>query len=90
MKILLVKLTSLGDIIHNLPIIWDIRHHYPDVQIDWIVDELYVELLKPLQSNENFKGIDNIIPIKLRRWHKELRNGIILRPLLELQKNILI
>lgn len=75
LKILLVKLSSLGDIIHNLPIVWDIRKKYPDAQIDWIVDELYIELLKPLQSTKNFKGIDNIIPIGLRRWHKALKKG---------------
>jgi heptosyltransferase-1 len=71
-KILLVKLSSLGDVLHNLPIIWDLRKRLPNAQIDWIVEEAYVHLLEPLKSTSNFKGIDHIIPIAFRRWRKNL------------------
>ena len=71
-KILLVKLSSLGDVLHNLPIVWDLRKRLPNAQIDWIVEEAYVPLLAPLQTTENFRGIDRIIPIALRRWRKSL------------------
>ncbi|OZA15263.1 MAG: lipopolysaccharide heptosyltransferase I [Polynucleobacter sp. 24-46-87] len=56
-KILLVKLSSLGDVLHNLPIVWDLRARLPDAQIDWVVEEGYVHLL---------------IPFGLRRWKKNL------------------
>jgi len=71
-KILLVKLSSLGDILHNLPIVWDLRTRLPDAQIDWAVEEGYVHLLEPLLSSYDFKGIDRIIPFGLRRWKKNL------------------
>jgi len=71
-KILLVKLSSLGDVLHNLPIVWDLRARLPDAQIDWVVEEAYVHLLTPLLSREGFRGIDCIIPIGLRRWKKNL------------------
>ena len=71
-KILLVKLSSLGDILHNLPIAWDLRARFPDAQIDWVVEEGYVNLLKPLLSNQHFRGIDRIIPFGLRGWKKSL------------------
>ena len=71
-KILLVKLSSLGDVLHNLPIVWDIRARLPDAQIDWVVEEAYVHLLQPLLSRGDFKGIDRIIPFSLRRWKKSL------------------
>ena len=71
-KILLVKLSSLGDVLHNLPIVWDLRARLPDAQIDWVVEEAYVDLLAPLQSKEGFRGIDRIIPFGLRRWKKNL------------------
>ena len=71
-KILLVKLSSLGDVLHNLPIVWDIRARLPDAQIDWVVEEAYVHLLQPLLSRGDFKGIDRIIPFGLRRWKKSL------------------
>jgi len=71
-KILLVKLSSLGDVLHNLPIVWDLRARLPDAQIDWVVEEGYVHLLKPLLSRDGFRGIDRIIPFGLRRWKKNI------------------
>jgi len=71
-KILLVKLSSLGDVLHNLPIVWDLRKRLPNAQIDWIVEEAYVHLLDPLRTTETFRGIDHIIPVAFRRWRKSL------------------
>ena len=71
-KILLVKLSSLGDILHNLPLVWDLRSRLPNAQIDWVVEEGYVHLLEPLLSRDGFKGIDHIIPFGLRRWKKKI------------------
>jgi len=70
--ILLVKLSSLGDVLHNLPIVWDLRKRLPNAQIDWIVEEGYVHLLEPLRTTETFRGIDRIIPVAFRRWRKNL------------------
>jgi heptosyltransferase-1 len=70
--ILLVKLSSLGDVLHNLPIVWDLRARLPNAQIDWVVEEGYVHLLTPLLSRHGFRGIDRIIPFGLRRWKKNL------------------
>ena len=71
-KILLVKLSSLGDVLHNLPIVWDLRKRLPNAQIDWIVEEGYVHLLEPLITTASFKGIDRVIPVAFRRWRKNL------------------
>ena len=71
-RILLVKLSSLGDVLHNLPIVWDLRKRLPNAQIDWIVEEGYVHLLEPLKTTETFRGIDRIIPVAIRRWRKNL------------------
>ncbi len=71
-KILIVKLSSLGDVLHNLPIVWDLRKRLPHAQIDWIVEEGYVHLLEPLKTTETFRGIDRIIPVAFRRWRKNL------------------
>jgi heptosyltransferase-1 len=71
-KILLVKLSSLGDVLHNLPLVWDLRARLPNAQIDWVVEEAYIHLLEPLRTREGFRGIDRIIPFGLRRWKKHL------------------
>jgi len=56
-KILLVKLSSLGDVLHNLPIVWDLRKRLPEAQIDWVVEESYVHLLQPLLSMGRFREL---------------------------------
>lgn len=63
-KILIVRLSSLGDVVHNMPVIADIRRHHPDVRIDWLVEESFVELV------ELVDGVRRAIPFSLRRWRK--------------------
>lgn len=58
--------------LHNLPIVWDIRAKHPSARVDWLVEESYVSLLTPLLTKAEFKGIDHIIPIAMRRWKKNL------------------
>jgi len=72
LNILIIKLSSLGDVLHNLPVVWDLRAQYPEAQIDWVVEDGYVHLLQPLLTRPGFKGIDRIIPIAMRRWKKSL------------------
>lgn len=83
MKILIVKLSSLGDVLHNLPIVWDLRAKYPQAQIDWVVEESYVGLLEPLQTTDQFRGLDRIIPLAFRRWKKALKRGEFIRSIQE-------
>ena len=58
--------------LHNLPIVWDIRANHPNARIDWLVEESYVSLLVTLLTNAEFRGIDHIILIAMRRWKKNL------------------
>ena len=83
MNILIVKLSSLGDVLHNLPMVWDLRAQYPEAQIDWVVEEAYVQLLEPLKTSEGVRGIDRIIPLAFRRWKKDLRRGEFIRSIQE-------
>ncbi|SFF53856.1 heptosyltransferase-1 [Duganella sp. CF458] len=66
MNILLVRVSSLGDVLHNMPIVADIKRHFPDANIDWVVEEGYVSLvrLNPM--------VRTILPWGLRRWRKSL------------------
>ena len=60
-RILIVKTSSLGDIVHNLPVASDIRRHFPDARIDWVVEEPYA----PLASLHS--AVRRVIPVALRR-----------------------
>jgi heptosyltransferase-1 len=64
--ILLVKMSSLGDVIHNLPVASDIRRNLPDATIDWVVEEQYAPLVAM------HPAVDHVIPIALRRWRRSL------------------
>jgi heptosyltransferase-1 len=69
LKILLVRVSSLGDVLHNLPMVADILRHHPDAKIDWVVEEGYVSLVR---LNPHVR---KIIPFALRRWRKGLGNA---------------
>ena len=66
MRILIVKTSSLGDVIHNLPVLGDIQQHFPQAKIDWCVEESFAAIprLHP--------GVNAVIPVALRRWKKNL------------------
>jgi heptosyltransferase-1 len=66
MKILIVRVSSLGDVVHNMPMVADILRSRPDAQIDWVVEEGYTSLVR---LND---GVRNVIPYALRRWRKSL------------------
>jgi heptosyltransferase-1 len=61
---LIVRLSSMGDIIHNFPALSDLARHRPDIAIDWVVEESFADLpsLHP--------AVRSIIPTALRRWRK--------------------
>jgi lipopolysaccharide heptosyltransferase I len=45
MKILIVRLSALGDIVHALPVLAAIKQAMPDAQVDWLVEENYASIL---------------------------------------------
>jgi heptosyltransferase-1 len=80
MKILLVKLSSLGDVVHTLPVVQDIRTALPQAQIDWVVEKSFAPLLA------RSEGLHRVIPCEIRRWRKSFwtaqrgRNGALSGP----------
>jgi lipopolysaccharide heptosyltransferase I len=65
-SVLIVRPSSLGDIVHALPIVHDLREHCPGLAIDWMVEETFAELVR---LN---RGVRRAIPIALRRWRHHL------------------
>jgi heptosyltransferase I len=66
MRILIIKTTSLGDVIHCLPMIADIQKQYPHAIIDWVIDESFAEIVAM------HTGVHQSIPMAARRWRKAL------------------
>ncbi len=63
-RILIVKLSSLGDVVHAMAGVQDIRRAYPKAQIDWVVERAFAPLV------ERCEGVQRVIPCELRRWRK--------------------
>ena len=66
MKVLLVKTSSLGDVVHALPAVTDATKQIPDIQFDWVVEESFAEI--PAWHPQ----VSRVIPVALRRWRKNL------------------
>jgi heptosyltransferase-1 len=64
LKILVVKLSSLGDVIQTLPVLHDMQAHLPGVQLDWVVEEAFAGLL------DRVPGINRVLRCAQRRWRK--------------------
>lgn len=64
MRILIVKLSSLGDVVHAMPAVQDIRRAFPQAQIDWVVERGFAPLV------ERCAGVNRVIACELRRWRK--------------------
>jgi heptosyltransferase-1 len=65
MRVLLVKMSSLGDVIHALPAVSDAAGH--GVRFDWVVEEAFAEI--PARH----PAVDRVLPIAWRRWRRNLR-----------------
>ena len=46
MKVLLVRLSSMGDLIHTLPAVSDLARHRPDVELDWICEAGFADIAR--------------------------------------------
>ena len=63
-RILLVRLSSLGDILHALPALRSLRSAFPEARIDWLVEQRMKFLLRAVP------GIDEIHAVDTRAWRK--------------------
>ncbi|MBA1201656.1 lipopolysaccharide heptosyltransferase I [Pseudomonas capeferrum] len=66
MRVLIVKTSSLGDVIHTLPALTDAAHAIPGIRFDWVVEEGFAEI--PAWH----PAVDQVIPVAIRRWRKNL------------------
>src|SRR6266446_2956303 len=65
-RILFVKTSSLGDVVHNCPAVSDAARMLPGAQIDWVVEEPFAAVAAMHVS------VRGVIPIALRRWRRAL------------------
>jgi heptosyltransferase-1 len=64
--VLFIKTSSLGDVIHHMPAITELRRHRPQARVSWLVEEAFAPLVS-LHA-----GVDAVIPVASRRWRSGL------------------
>jgi lipopolysaccharide heptosyltransferase I len=65
MRILILKLSSIGDVVHTLPAAASLRHALPEAFITWVVERRASELLK------DSSVINQLIEVDTRAWRRE-------------------
>lgn len=69
MKVLIIKTSSLGDIIHTFPVVGLIKELFPHSTIDWVVEQPSLELVKA------HPNVDRAIEINTKQWRKKWLSG---------------
>ncbi|MCG8708342.1 lipopolysaccharide heptosyltransferase RfaC [Brenneria sp. 4F2] len=64
MRVLIVKTSSMGDVLHTLPALTDAMHILPGVKFDWVVEEGFAQI------PSWHPAVSRVIPVALRRWRK--------------------
>jgi len=77
-NILIVKLSAIGDVIHTLPSLAELRRLYPDAHITWVVEEAAADLVK------HHPFLDSVLISRRKRWIKDFQSGNIKQTLKEI------
>lgn len=64
MRVLLIKMSSMGDIFHTFPAITDLKSRIPELELEWVVEEGFAEIASW------HPAVTRVIPISLRKWMK--------------------
>lgn len=67
MRILIVKTSSLGDVIHTLPALTDASREIPGLHADWVVEENFADVPRW------HPAVERVIPVAIRRWRRDWR-----------------
>src|SRR5690606_5197442 len=66
MHVLIIKTSSLGDVVHTLPALTDAANAIPGIRFDWVVEEAFAEI------PSWHPAVDIVIPVAIRRWRKNI------------------
>lgn len=64
MHVLIVKTSSMGDVLHTLPALTDAMNAIPGIRFDWVVEEGFSQI------PSWHPAVDKVIPVAIRRWRK--------------------
>lgn len=69
MRVLIVKMSSMGDVVHALPVVHDMRRALPNLEIEWLVETSFAAIPRM------HPGVNRVLPLNFRRWRRKLWDG---------------
>src|SRR3990170_1781438 len=81
-RILFVKTSSLGDVVHNCPAVSDAVRDSPGAQIDWVVEESFAAVARM------HRAVRRVIPVAVRRWRSALWSAAVWREIAAFRRSI--
>ncbi len=80
LKILIIRTSAMGDVVHCLPVLEALRRDLPRATIAWVVERTFAPLL------EDHPDIDELIVVGLREWRKNLSSAAVRREIVEFRR----
>ena len=68
--VLVVKTSSMGDIIHALPAVTDARRLLPGITFDWVIEEAFEDI------PASHPAVNEVIPVAIRRWRRNVKAAL--------------
>jgi heptosyltransferase-1 len=65
-RILIVKTSSMGDVVHATPVVADILRKHPQAKIDWLVEAPFAAI------PQMHPGVNRVLPMAWRKWRDQL------------------
>lgn len=81
-RILFVKTSSLGDVVHQCPAVSDAARKLPGAQIDWVVEEPFAGIARM------HAAVRGVIPVAMRRWRRGLFKRAVWREIAEFRRRL--
>ncbi|MEO1367541.1 MAG: lipopolysaccharide heptosyltransferase I, partial [Acidobacteriota bacterium] len=69
MRILLVRTSAMGDVVHTLPVLMALRRSMPQAKIAWVVEAVWSRVL------DGHPDIDQLIRVRTKAWRKTWKRG---------------
>ena len=82
MRILFVKTSSLGDVLHQCPAVTDTRARFPQATIDWVVEDTFAGIA------EMHPAVRRVIPIGIRRWRTRIARPSVWAEMLGIRRTL--
>ena len=82
MRLLIVKTSSMGDVVHATPVLADIHRHHPATEIDWLVEAPFAAIPKM------HPGVRRVLPMAWRKWRGKMLSAATWRAMRALREDL--